>query len=168
MNVDEVLEKIKPFGYETHERVEVETFQKFISKLPPKPTMLETGTCFGKSSCDWVLSGGGHVWTMEFTDRANIARNNIRSIGLENEITVIQCNSEAFNWNREVDVVWLDSDHGYTHLTKEINKYILWGKHLICGHDYGHKNFPGVKQAVDDYFGKVEVSGGIWYKWLKS
>lgn len=168
MTAEEIMKSISIFGAETHVMSDVETFLMFAKKLPPKPTILETGTCFGKSACSWVYATGGQVFSVEMTDRVNIARNNIRSVGLENNITVIQGSSTAIPWSREVDVVWLDSDHGYIHLTKEINKYISFAQHLICGHDYGHKNFPGVKQAVDDYFGKVEVSGGIWYKWLKS
>jgi hypothetical protein len=168
MTAQEIYEKIQPFGYMTHEMAEIETFLNLSKKLPPNPTILETGTCMGKSACSWVYATGGHVWTMEYSSRASMAMNNIRSVGLQDNITILCCDSEIYPWNRKVDVVWLDSDHSYKHLRTEIDKYVVWCEHLICGHDYGHKDFPGVKQAVDDYFGKVEVEGVIWYKWLKS
>ena len=39
-------------------------------------------------------------------------------------------------------------------------------KKLICGHDYMKADYPGVQQALDEYFGPGQVQrgpGSLWY-----
>ena len=166
MTAQEIQDTLHHFGGITHILQDTECFIRFAQRLPPNPVILETGTCFGKSACSWVLATGGFVYTMENTKRTNIAQNNINSVGLQDSVKVIQCNSEFYPWDKMVDVVYLDSDHTPDHLIQEIRKYTPFAKHLICGHDYGHPEFPGVQMMVDNYFGKIDVDGTIWYRWL--
>ncbi len=69
-----------------------------------------------------------------------------------------------------LDFVFLDADHSYNGVWQDI---LAWYSNirsdgLISGHDYGHPAFPGVKQAVDQYFRRigstVNISdGGVWW-----
>jgi hypothetical protein len=72
--------------------------------------------------------------------------------------------SYQFSIPYSVDMVFIDGDHRYETVVKDIKKAyeLLMPRGLICGHDYGHPNWPGVKQAVDEYVGNVEVEGTIW------
>lgn len=59
---------------------------------------------------------------------------------------------------RSVDVVYIDANHSY----EEVKADILWWRQLITsggiisGHDYEDKGKYGVKQAVDEIFGKPD------------
>lgn len=70
----------------------------------------------------------------------------------------------------EIDFVYIDAEHSYNGVYTDIctwfPKIRIGG--LIAGHDYGHSNFPGVKQAVDEFFRrfdwKVNVEEeGVWW-----
>jgi glycosyltransferase involved in cell wall biosynthesis len=74
-----------------------------------------------------------------------------------------------------VDFVYIDADHSYegvfSDLCRWITKVRIGG--IIGGHDYGHKDFPGVRQAIDEFFRRfgwqVHVEGdGVWWVHTKS
>lgn len=72
--------------------------------------------------------------------------------------------SYQFSIPYAVDMVFIDGDHRYATVVKDIKKAheLLKPGGLICGHDYGHPAWPGVKQAVDEYVGRIEKEGTIW------
>jgi predicted O-methyltransferase YrrM len=72
--------------------------------------------------------------------------------------------SYQFSLDWPVDMVFIDGDHRYETVVKDIKKgyELLRTGGLICGHDYGHPSWPGVKQAVDELVGTVQIEGTIW------
>jgi predicted O-methyltransferase YrrM len=70
--------------------------------------------------------------------------------------------SYSFRLPFQVDMVFIDGDHRYEVVHKDISKAIELTKPggIICGHDYG---FFGVKQAVDERFNNVAVTETIWW-----
>lgn len=70
----------------------------------------------------------------------------------------------------KLDFVYIDADHSYNGV---FNDLCLWFQKIeeggiIGGHDYEHPNFPGVKQAIDEFFRrfnwKVNYEGdGVWW-----
>ncbi len=65
----------------------------------------------------------------------------------------------------KVDMVFIDGDHRYVTVLRDIKKAyeLLKDGGLICGHDYGHPTWPGVKRAVDEIVGDIQVEGTIWW-----
>ncbi len=65
----------------------------------------------------------------------------------------------------KVDWVFIDAGHLYEEVKNdiEIARKLLKPGGIISGHDYGEGAWGGVKQAVDELIGTVEVSGTIWY-----
>jgi len=71
-----------------------------------------------------------------------------------------------------VDMVFLDGDHEYESVKADILAWNPKARKMLCGHDYGVppgmevlRDFPGVKQAVDEVFGdQVSIVDGtcIW------
>lgn len=73
--------------------------------------------------------------------------------------------SYNFDYPEFFDFVFIDGDHRYETVKKDIEKAILLlgeNKGIIAGHDYGHQLWTGVKQAVDEIFGYTEVEDSIW------
>ena len=60
-----------------------------------------------------------------------------------------------------VDALFLDGDHSYEGVRADLNAWIpkLRQGAILAGHDYA---YPGVRQAVRDRFGGVEVCNGTW------
>ena len=65
----------------------------------------------------------------------------------------------------KADMVFIDASHDFDSVSADIRSWwtlINWGG-VLCGHDYGDPNWPGVKQAVDMRFGgQVEIKDSIW------
>jgi hypothetical protein len=65
----------------------------------------------------------------------------------------------------EVDMVFFDDDHSREALLENLFAWAHRAK-FICGHDFTDPMYPGVKQAVYEFFGKDRVKQGpdsIWY-----
>jgi hypothetical protein len=64
-----------------------------------------------------------------------------------------------------VDMVFLDGAHDRASVEADIDYWQPRTRKLLCGHDYGHGDYPDVKAVVDERFGDaVEVvdGTGIW------
>ena len=71
--------------------------------------------------------------------------------------------------NEFFDLVFIDADHRYEAVKKDIE---LWYPKvkingLLTGHDYGARKTFGVKQAVDEAFGKPDEVYPETYVWVK-
>jgi hypothetical protein len=58
-------------------------------------------------------------------------------------------------------MVFLDAVHDYEETKKDIQWARSVGAKIISGHDYC-KEFPGVKQAVDEFGGPRQSAGTVW------
>jgi hypothetical protein len=48
--------------------------------------------------------------------------------------------------------MFLDGDHEYEAVVADIKAWLPKARRLLCGHDYGHPDYPGVARAVDELF----------------
>ena len=77
----------------------------------------------------------------------------------------------AEDFSREsVDFVYLDADHSKEGLWKDLTTWFFVVREggVLAGHDYGHPDFAGVKEAVDRFFGRFGWSvqhrpSGVWW-----
>lgn len=84
-------------------------------------------------------------------------------------IHVSKISSEAANELQDIDFVCIDVNQSYKDLLDELciwfSKIRVGG--VIAGHAYNHINYPGVKQAVDEFFRrfdwKINVEGNVWW-----
>ena len=62
------------------------------------------------------------------------------------------------------DLIFLDADHEYESVRDDINAWmpLLSPGGILCGHDYTAPPHPGVKQAVDELVGAVNIIDTIW------
>jgi hypothetical protein len=68
--------------------------------------------------------------------------------------------------NEYFDLVFIDGNHGYTYVKEDIKCWLPLVRNggVLIGHDYGSKNYPGVKMAVDEICGSTVFIGafGLW------
>lgn len=74
--------------------------------------------------------------------------------------------STSFDLQCQVDMVFIDGDHRFDTVVKDIEKAqkLVRNGGIISGHDYSHSLWTGVKQAVDKLLGTVEIVDTIWFK----
>lgn len=65
------------------------------------------------------------------------------------------------------DLIFIDGDHRYSAVKNDIKLGLdcINPKGIIAGHDYTHNDWPGVKKAVDEFFGTrvKRAADSIWF-----
>jgi hypothetical protein len=69
--------------------------------------------------------------------------------------------ANKFNGNK-ADMVFIDAGHSYEECKADIEAWLPKCTKYICGHDY-RKDFPGVIQAVNEKFDKVNLVDSLWW-----
>jgi hypothetical protein len=87
---------------------------------------------------------------------------NVRRAGVEDVVCPLKMPSEqASNLFEDgtLDFVFLDADHGYEAVRRDLQCWFPKVKRrgVLGGHDYIHPDFPGVRQAVDEFFAQEEL-----------
>jgi predicted O-methyltransferase YrrM len=73
--------------------------------------------------------------------------------------------SEDFYTSWSPDFIFIDGDHRYETVKKDIllAMELLREGGVLAGHDYTHRDWPGVKKAVDEIFPNVNLVDSIWW-----
>lgn len=80
-----------------------------------------------------------------------------------NNLEVYKMSSEdASKKDEKFEMVFIDGEHTYEGVKKDIELWRGKATKIICGHDYCDA-WKGVMKAVDESFEKVGVVGSIWY-----
>ena len=66
--------------------------------------------------------------------------------------------------DKSVDMVFIDGEHTYEGVKKDIGMWLPKAKKIISGHDY---YWPKIFMAVDEKLGDVETADTIWFKEIK-
>lgn len=90
----------------------------------------------------------------------------MRNVGKFKNLVVVKLSSEeAVNSEQipvQVDMVFLDAEHEYEAVIRDLRLWAPKTRKLICGHDW---SFASVRQAVNEFFGHDKVTTGpgeIW------
>lgn len=106
---------------------------------------------------DWVYD----QFRANMKDRPNVVPLRKPSIEAVKDIVPIA------GWNGDgLDLVFIDGDHSYESVKQDIASWrpFLRPGAVLCGHDYGHLEYTGVKQAVDELVPGAKLgAGSIWY-----
>jgi predicted O-methyltransferase YrrM len=69
--------------------------------------------------------------------------------------------------NRKLDMVFIDGSHTYdaVHADVKIWMPMVAKGGIICGHDYDHRDYPGVKKVVTELVQNVHIlpGTGLWW-----
>ena len=145
------------------------------SQVPPGQEIVELGVFQGRTALQlaWGAEQGngnhvtaidpwdlaGNVYDPPFTDPGSrvLAHTNIESLGYADKIRLIQGFSQDVandDWAMEstIGLLYVDGDHTKEGARRDIE---AWAPHLAPGaviavDDYGHPDWPGVGQAVDE------------------
>jgi SAM-dependent methyltransferase len=75
----------------------------------------------------------------------------------------------AYIASLQTDFVFLDDDHGYNYLMREIELYrhMVRPGGILAGHDFGNVEHPGVERAVRETFGDRFSRAGYSIWWVQ-
>jgi predicted O-methyltransferase YrrM len=127
---------------------------------------LLTGCRGSVYAVDHFLGSPSAPFTQEEAKDEAVYNQFMENVGEFPNLVVVKKDSlEAALEVPQVDMVFIDADHTYEDIKRDIKAWMPKAKKLICGHDYDD-GWPGIIQGVDETFEKVEVIGSIWAKWL--
>ncbi len=142
--------------------------------------IVEFGSLHGRSTRAMADNNSGIIWAVDpwagdyFAEDGNSIQlstyvmpyfiQNLKDKIDAGRVIPVRKFSYQFSLPHTVDMVFIDGDHRYKTVVKDIKKAyeLLRSGGLICGHDYDHDRWPGVKQAVDELVGPIELTGVIW------
>lgn len=161
MDVEQILEKIKDIPSNVADEDSMMHF-KYLHNLPDTPLILDFGTGWGKLVISIALAcPQADIYTFDpgtpYQDYEPLVRK-ILMDHLGRDLHFEINNSYNHVWNRELDVLSIDSDHTYETTLHELKKYVPFVKKggLILLHDYVVDHVD-VKKAADEYFADVPV-----------
>lgn len=151
------------------------------SQVPADRAIVELGVFRGATAVMMAWGAGqgqgAHVWGIDawdlpgntygppFTDPGsrNWARYNVKAQGFASSVTLIHdfSTAAAERWpeigeGRPVGLLFVDADHSYEGARGDVASWTpyLADDAVIAFDDYGHPDWPGVKQAVDEMVGE--------------
>jgi len=115
----------------------------------------------------YSLPNGQHFTQKEYEELYLLAERRInRERGPRGEL-IRETSHAAWAMIRgKLDFVFIDARHTYEDLYTDIH---IWRQRvrpggIVAGHDYDHPSYPGIKKAVDEIFGKVNLEDGyVWW-----
>ena len=146
--------------------------------------IVEFGSFHGRSTRALAdnIKEGGRIWAVDpwggdcRTDEGNIVvdidtycmpyfRQNLKDHIDTERVKPVRYFSYMFTLPFQVDMVFIDGDHRYNTVVRDIDKAQKLVKEggIIAGHDYEHRIWPGVKKAVDETFKQFQIEDTIWW-----
>lgn len=77
---------------------------------------------------------------------------NIAAAGLTETVVPVRMLSGEVEWNRPIDLLFIDALHDYANVAQDFVRFAPWvvPRGYIAFHDYGKPDFPGVTKFVDE------------------
>jgi predicted O-methyltransferase YrrM len=162
----------------------VDTFDYLVSNTPDGGTFVECGAWLGKSSsylCSIAEAKNLKIYIVDSWKGSPTRLATTHKLATETDIfEIFKSNLEGANYtairdlsvnackkfeDNSCDVVFIDMDHEYESVNKDIDLWFPKVKKngIIAGHDYSG-GWPGVIRAVDEHFGKSNITkmGQCW------
>lgn len=127
--------------------------------------ILELGTQFGNSTIallEAVKEINGKVTTVD-VDPCEYARKKIKELKLDHICNFIQSDDTKIDWSETIDHLFIDSNHSYDHVTKQLKKYEPYVRKggLITLHDIVMHQFDSEGNPIGKLHKKNSVMNAI-------
>lgn len=157
MSVYDLYQKMSQIGLQGWiDDKEGEVLRQEIEKVPENGLYLEIGVAWGKSlsTICYYAHPSIEIWGIDRLNWRDKRQGNMEKLGVAGRANFIEGDSqqEALSWNKPIDMLFIDGDHNYYGVMKDL---LSWTPHVKHGgrillHDYD-KTSPGVMRAVHDF-----------------
>ena len=174
---------------------DLHSLRYLFDHLPLYSKIVEVGCWAGYTTVHlgtWAKAKGGHVYVVDtFNGRGSILedetgnplsalKSNLKKFKLEDTVTIIKSTSDDAleKLPKDVNMVFIDGDHRYNQIKKDIINYKKITSGIICGHDFNgyvyeeqyiNEDFVegrhhGVSKAVQEEFDYPKaLFDSIWF-----
>ena len=161
-------------------KIEIDLIKRYVNELPPNPIIINIGAGVGAGSLAMLEERDDLlIWSIDnlFPDTGMYEpgeKQNLINAGFWDSGSVIQVRGESQlvgkKWNVLCDMLFIDGDHRYSFVKKDIELWVPWAKPgaPILFHDYATKKVKpkaGVKQAVDEllsHYKPIDYRKWLW------
>lgn len=108
---------------------------------------------------------GGHLWSIDI-EACSETRQRLKEFSLSNRWTFYSSTNDVeFDWNYEVDMIFIDTSHTFDHTLFELKKFSPFAKRFIFLHDTS--SHPAVRKAIGAFLSdNTQWAWGEWYHHL--
>ena len=162
-----------------HKHLETELLFNLASSLPRYKNILEIGSykglsslclAFGAKNIDGQLFCASFWCSALYADwKNNMNKNHINAIAIAGDANLTLKHISIDN----IGMIFIDSGHSYEDckIQFELSTKNIQQDCLIAFHDYGHPNYPGVKQYCDEITNHKKLTntnkiGSIFYGYI--
>lgn len=137
----------------------------FLVKEFKLKTVLELGTQYGFSTCAFgyaLKEINGHLYSMDIT-AVPFASEKMAKRKINQNWTLINGDDLKLKWDKDIDLLFVDSKHTYLQVKAELNKYEHFVKKngFVIFHD--NLVFEGVQAAINEYMEPLNYSRYRWF-----
>jgi len=157
LNVHDLYQKMSKIGLQGWiDDKEGEVLRREIERVPEGGIYLEIGVAWGKSlsTVCYYAHPSINIWGIDTLNWKEKREGNMAKLGVSGRATFIEGDSqqEAMRWEDPIDLLFIDGDHNYYGITKDLLSWIPFVKHggRIVLHDYD-KTSPGIMTAVHEF-----------------
>lgn len=150
-----------------------EMYDMAINLIQNKGHFVEVGTWFGQSASYMAVEIINSNKDIQFDVVDSMPEENwiqfdknTKRVSNINQIKLPSLEAVKLYKDNSLDFVFIDSSHLYPEVLYEIQEWYKKVKAggIIGGHDYGHKSYPGVEQAVKEVFdNNFNLLSNTWY-----
>lgn len=160
---------------------DIKAYRFLANQVPDHGTIIELGVWKGRSLCsiaDIIKRKQLKVYAVDtFLGTSNegtvhdeakivniqdIFEENMKNFGLYPKVFSMTTDEASIKIpnTQKFDLVFIDADHSYEAVTRDINNWIPKCRGIIAGHDYERE---GTSRAVDAIFPNVKHQGLVWW-----
>ena len=130
-------------------------------------TVVEIGSCLGRSTYALCSSGCELVIAIDDFEMSPACEPKfLENLAEFKNIRLLKMKSEkAAELIESADMIFIDGNHEYDEVRKDLTLWAPKVKKFLCGHDYRDDvDWTKVKPAVDDFFRETpKLYQSIWY-----
>jgi len=150
------ISDLKKYNYTTAHCFDL--FYELVKTLKPE-AILEIGLGEGGSTRAFLIAcrdHGGHLYTIEINPNRHVIES-IAKHELNSYWTLITGDSREIKWDKNIDILFIDSDHTPEVVEVELNKYLPYLKRhgVLLVHDMNPIHPDHVRSIHRKYIAKV-------------
>lgn len=134
---------------------------KEIQHLARGKYVLEIGSAWGYSAIAMALAGADWVMAVDPHPRDDwyqTMQANLTFYGVADRVSIVRRYVQEIELpQRFFQFAFIDGDHEYLSVVRDLKICKAAGIPQVACHDYGEENCPGVKQAIDELRCQIDV-----------
>jgi len=144
-------------------------YSNMVGKAINGSVFVELGSWRGRSAvymCNEIVRSGKDIkfYTIDWFLKSSFdeVKNNLKDYPFAKVIKSETSKAARLFKDKSVDFCFVDADHSYGGVQRDIKAWLPKVSGVIAGHDYGNPRYPDLKDGVDELLNVDKISKQCW------